>query len=105
MLYLYGNELSSVLYDHRWPRSLTGRNLDEADREARPACCEREVRVEGVDDGRGRSSSAPLRGGRGQPGLARVALLRVLDGRQRVRPTGPVSQNTALAGFQILVDR
>src|SRR5690606_2821030 len=30
-LYLYGNELSSVLYERRWPRSLTGRNLTDAD--------------------------------------------------------------------------
>ena len=48
-LYLYGNELSSVLYEHRWPRSLTGRNLTEADRAAFARVSEREVRVRGTD--------------------------------------------------------
>src|SRR5690606_11192545 len=32
LLYLYGNELASVLHDRRWPRSSTGRHLTEADR-------------------------------------------------------------------------
>lgn len=48
-LYLYGNELSSVLYERRWPRSLTGRNLTDADREAFASVSEREVRVRGTD--------------------------------------------------------
>ena len=48
-LYLYGNELSSVLYEHRWPRSLTGRNLTDADRDAFARVSEREVRVRGTD--------------------------------------------------------
>lgn len=49
MLYLYGNELSSVLWERRWPRSLTGRNLTDADRAAYARVVRREVRVEGVD--------------------------------------------------------
>lgn len=48
LLYLYGNELASVLHDHRWPRSLTGRNLTDADQKALAAVVRREVRVEGV---------------------------------------------------------
>ena len=48
-LYLYGNELSSVLYERRWPRSLTGRHLTDADRVAFASVSEREVRVRGTD--------------------------------------------------------
>lgn len=47
-LYLYGNELASVLHERLWPRSLTGRNLTEADRTAFAAIPEREVRVRGT---------------------------------------------------------
>ncbi len=47
-MYLYGNELSSVLYEHRWPRSLSGRNLTDADRDAFARVSEREVRVRGT---------------------------------------------------------
>jgi YihY family inner membrane protein len=49
MLYLYGNELSSVLLDRRWPRSMTGRNLTDADLAAQRHLLGREVRVEGTD--------------------------------------------------------
>ena len=49
MLYLYGNELAAVLYEHRWPRSLSGRDLTDADREAYARVSEREVRVRGTD--------------------------------------------------------
>lgn len=49
MLYLYGNELSSVLHERRWPRSLTGRDLTDADRAAFAAVSEREVRVRGTE--------------------------------------------------------
>ena len=48
-LYLYGNELSSVLYERRWPRSLTGRNLTDADQAAFARVSEREVRVRGTE--------------------------------------------------------
>lgn len=48
-LYLYANELSSVLHARRWPRSLTGRNLTDADREAFAGVSEREVRVRGTE--------------------------------------------------------
>ena len=48
-LYLYGNELSSVLHQRRWPRSLTGRNLTDADQEAFAGVSEREVRVRGTE--------------------------------------------------------
>jgi membrane protein len=49
LLYLYGNELASVLYERRWPRSLTGRDLTDADRSAFARVSEREVRVRGTD--------------------------------------------------------
>ncbi|MBS1836527.1 MAG: YihY/virulence factor BrkB family protein [Actinobacteria bacterium] len=49
MLYLYGNELSAVLHAHRWPRSLSGRDLTDADRTAFAGVSEREVRVRGTD--------------------------------------------------------
>jgi YihY family inner membrane protein len=48
LLYLYGNELASVLADHRWPRSLTGRDLTDEDRRAFALVSEREVRVRGT---------------------------------------------------------
>jgi membrane protein len=48
-MYLYGNELASVLYEHRWPRSLSGRDLTDADRSAYARVSEREVRVRGTD--------------------------------------------------------
>lgn len=49
MLYLYSIELSSVLYTRRWPRSLTGRDLTDADVAAIEAVTVREVRVEGAE--------------------------------------------------------
>jgi membrane protein len=49
LLYLYGNELASVLHDRRWPRSLTGRNLGPVDKEAQAGVMRREIRVEGAD--------------------------------------------------------
>ncbi len=51
LLYLYGNELSSVLHDRLWPRSLTGRNLGDADTAAYERVVQRERRLEevGVD--------------------------------------------------------
>lgn len=49
MIYLYGNELATVLLDRRWPRSLTGRDLTDADRAALALVAEREVRVRGTD--------------------------------------------------------
>lgn len=49
MLYLYSLEVSSVLHMRRWPRSLTGRNLTEADEAAVSAVTRREVRVEGAE--------------------------------------------------------
>lgn len=48
LLYIYGNELSSVLVDHSWPRSSSGRDLTEADRAAFASVSEREVRVRGT---------------------------------------------------------
>ncbi len=47
--YLYGIELSSVLVDRRWPRSLTGRDLTDEDEAAFRSASEREVRVRGTD--------------------------------------------------------
>jgi YihY family inner membrane protein len=47
-LYLYGLELSSVLHERRWPRSLTGRDLTDADVAAYGVLAEREVRVPGT---------------------------------------------------------
>ncbi|MFV0317515.1 MAG: YihY/virulence factor BrkB family protein [Microthrixaceae bacterium] len=44
-LYLYANELSSVLYDHAWPRSLSGRNLTDADLEMNQKVVERASRI------------------------------------------------------------
>lgn len=48
MLYIFGNELAVVLMERRWPRSITGRNLTDADLEALADLLGREVRVEGV---------------------------------------------------------
>ncbi|MFZ4517769.1 MAG: YihY/virulence factor BrkB family protein [Microthrixaceae bacterium] len=48
-LYLYGNELASVLHERRWPRSLSGRDLTDADRAAYRVVAEREVRVRGTE--------------------------------------------------------
>lgn len=49
LFYLYGAELSAVLADSRWPRSLTGRNLTDEDRATFRQVAEREVRVRGTD--------------------------------------------------------
>ena len=48
MLYLYSMELASVLHDRRWPRSLSGRDLTDADLAAYGALAEREIRVAGT---------------------------------------------------------
>jgi YihY family inner membrane protein len=48
-LYLYSIGLASVLHDRRWPRSLTGRDLTDADLAAFRALTEREVRVLGTE--------------------------------------------------------
>jgi YihY family inner membrane protein len=48
-LYLYSIELAAVLYDRRWPRSLSGRDLTAQDREAFAALSSREVRVRGTE--------------------------------------------------------
>lgn len=48
LLYIYGNELASTLADHRWPRSMTGRNLTDADWDAVRRLVDRGLRVEGV---------------------------------------------------------
>lgn len=48
-VYLYANELASVLHGRMWPRSLTGRNLTDADRSAFAGVSAREVRVRGTD--------------------------------------------------------
>ncbi len=45
MLYLYANELAVVLWDRLWPRSLTGRNLTDADLVSQAAVVSREVRL------------------------------------------------------------
>ncbi len=47
-LYLYSVELAAVLYDRRWPRSLSGRDLTDQDQEAFEALSHREVRVRGT---------------------------------------------------------
>lgn len=47
--FLYGAELSAVLADSRWPRSLTGRNLTDEDQRTVQQVAEREVRVRGTD--------------------------------------------------------
>ncbi|MEI2696785.1 MAG: YhjD/YihY/BrkB family envelope integrity protein [Microthrixaceae bacterium] len=48
MLYLYSVELAAVLHDRRWPRSLSGRRLTDADLAAFEALTEREIRVQGT---------------------------------------------------------
>ncbi len=48
MLYLYSVELAAVLYERRWPRSLSGRALTDADLAAYEALTEREIRVRGT---------------------------------------------------------
>jgi YihY family inner membrane protein len=48
MLYLYSISLAAVLHDRRWPRSLSGRDLTDADVAAYGALSEREVRVLGT---------------------------------------------------------
>lgn len=48
MLYLYSIELAAVLHDRRWPRSLSGRDLTDADLAAYGALPEREIRVAGT---------------------------------------------------------
>ena len=48
-LYLYSIELTAVLYDRRWPRSLSGRDLTDQDREAFAALSSREVRIRGTE--------------------------------------------------------
>jgi membrane protein len=48
MLYLYSIEFAAVLADRRWPRSLAGTNLTDADLAAFASLAEREVRVEGT---------------------------------------------------------
>ena len=47
-LYLYSVELSAVLSDKRWPRSLSGRDLTDQDQAAFEALSHREVRVRGT---------------------------------------------------------
>jgi YihY family inner membrane protein len=47
-LYLYSIELAAVLHDRRWPRSLSGRALTDADLAAYGALSEREIRVAGT---------------------------------------------------------
>ena len=47
-LYLYSLELASVLADRRWPRSLSGRDLTDADLAAYGALTRREIRVPGT---------------------------------------------------------
>ncbi len=48
VLYLYSVELAAVLHDRRWPRSLSGRRLTDADLAAFEALTEREIRVQGT---------------------------------------------------------
>ena len=47
-LYLYSVEFAAVLYDKRWPRSLSGRDLTDQDQAAFEALSHREVRVRGT---------------------------------------------------------
>ena len=44
----YSVELAAVLHDRRWPRSLSGRRLTDADLAAFEALTEREIRVQGT---------------------------------------------------------
>ncbi|MGB3410405.1 MAG: YihY/virulence factor BrkB family protein [Microthrixaceae bacterium] len=48
-LYLYSVTLAAVLADRRWPRSLSGRNLTDQDREAVEAMVQRGLRVRGTE--------------------------------------------------------
>lgn len=48
-LFLYSAELATVLYERRWPRSLTGRDLTDQDQRAVAELAEREVRVRGTE--------------------------------------------------------
>ncbi len=47
-MYLYSVELAACLHDRRWPRSLSGRDLTDADLAAFEALSQREVRVRGT---------------------------------------------------------
>ncbi len=49
MLYLYSIELAAVLYDRRWPRSMSGRDLTDQDRAAFTALANRERWVRGTE--------------------------------------------------------
>lgn len=49
MLYLYSIELAAVLHERRWPRSLSGRHLTDADLAAFGMLSEREARVPGTE--------------------------------------------------------
>ncbi|MFN7148363.1 MAG: YihY/virulence factor BrkB family protein [Microthrixaceae bacterium] len=49
MMYLYSVELAAVLHERRWPRSLSGRDLTDADLAAFGALSEREARVPGTE--------------------------------------------------------
>ncbi len=48
-VYLYGTELATVLHDHRWPRSMSGRDLTDVDHAALAAAMARETRVRGTE--------------------------------------------------------
>lgn len=49
MLFLYSAELSVVLLERRWPRSLSGRDLTDQDQRAFSELAAREVRVRGTE--------------------------------------------------------
>lgn len=49
MMYLYSVELAAVLHERRWPRSLSGRHLTDADLAAFGVLSEREARVPGTE--------------------------------------------------------
>lgn len=49
MMYLYSVTLAAVLADHRWPRSLSGRNLTDQDVAAVEALAQRTMRVRGSE--------------------------------------------------------
>jgi YihY family inner membrane protein len=49
MMYLYSVELAAVLHERRWPRSLSGRDLTDADLAAFGVLSEREARVPGTE--------------------------------------------------------
>jgi len=48
-VYLYGTELAPVLHDHRWPRSMSGRDLTDVDHAALASAMARETRVRGTE--------------------------------------------------------